>query len=121
MIPPPIDAGEVSTAIMAALALELDWAYHDGTPERLAIASEAYRMAGFHDESVAVAHASRDEVDERVAAARRGRHRLRMRARAAGGLDALRLLAEHGIITYSICAEARRQRWLARGGHDGPV
>lgn len=35
--------------VMCALDLLLDVAYHDGTPADLALAAEAYTLAGYHD------------------------------------------------------------------------
>jgi L-alanine-DL-glutamate epimerase-like enolase superfamily enzyme len=93
-------------------------AYHDGTRRDLAVAAEAYTLAGFHDGAINIAHASRDATLERVEAARRGRPKRLLRADARGMLNAVSALADAGLLTYSNCAEARRQRWLARGGHD---
>lgn len=109
----------VATAIMCGLDLALDVAYHDGTPRDLAVAAEAWTLAGYNDGSIDVAHGGgRDEILQRVARARAGRPKRLLRADARGLLAAMRLLAEAGILTDSNAAEATRQRWLARGGHD---
>lgn len=114
------EAGEAEprTAVMAALELVLDVAYHEGEPYDLALAAEAWQLAGYNDGSLEVSHARRDVVLERLAAARKGRRRLQLQCRAQGLLLALTALAEAGLYTYSTAAEAKRLRWLARGGHD---
>lgn len=104
---------------MGALELLLDVAYHDGSPRDLAIAAEAWTIAGYHDDSISIAHSGRQEqLLERVAAARRGRRTLLLRSRARGIVAAFTALAETGVISYAVCAEARRWRWGTRGGHD---
>lgn len=107
-----------SADVMYALHLALDVAYHDGTERDLAVASEAYALAGFYDPMIS--HASMDEVRERVAQARRGRNKRLLRADGRGMLAALVILADAGIVNSANAAEACRKRWLARGGHDGP-
>jgi hypothetical protein len=109
---------EVRTSVMAALDLALDVAYHDGGARDLAVAAEAYTLAGYHDGAIDIAHAGRGSVEEAVALCRKGRPRRLLRADARGMLRAFEVLAENNVITFSSCAEARRQRWLARGGHD---
>lgn len=104
---------------MAALDLALDVAYHDGSPRDLAVAAEAYSLAGYHDGAIDIAHAGgHHAILSRVEAARKGRPKRLLRADARGLLAGVTLLAEAGIVTYSNAAEATRQRWLARGGHD---
>lgn len=114
---------EVSTAIMAAIELALDVTYHDAPDDHraLAVVAETWTLAGYNDGSLGdcLAHARQDDVLERVRAARKGRHRRMLNADARGMLYALTVLAECGLITYASCAEASRQRWLARGGHEG--
>jgi len=104
---------------MAALELALDVAYHDGSLYDLAVASEAYKLAGYHDGATsAITHATRDEIEHAIAFARYRRKRKLLLSRAQGMLDGLQLLADQGVITWANCSEANRQRWLARGGHD---
>jgi hypothetical protein len=114
----PASDSDARTAVMAALELTLDVAYHDGTARDLAVADEAYALAGYTGPSVAIAHTTKGQVEEAIYLCRKGRPRRLLRADARGMLAAFSILADHGVITYSNCAEARRQRWLARGGHD---
>ena len=109
---------DVRTALMAALDLAMDYAYHDGTPRELAVAATAQELAGYWDFAFGVAHASRDEVIAAVEKARYGKPRRLLRADARGMLQAFRLLAKSGVITYASAADGRNRRWLARGGHD---
>jgi L-alanine-DL-glutamate epimerase-like enolase superfamily enzyme len=102
---------------MAALELVLDVAYHDGSERDLAVAAEAWTLAGYHDGSIDISHSSQEDTFKRVEAARRGRQKRILRSDARGLLAGIEALAKSGAITYSSCAEANRQRWLARGGH----
>jgi hypothetical protein len=107
--------------VMYALDALLDVAYHDGTRRDLAVAAEAWTLAGYHDGSIDVAHGGGcDAILERVAGARRGLPRRLLRADARGMLTAVTALVEAGVFTHREAAEATRQRWLARGGHSGP-
>lgn len=117
----PASHESADVAVLAALELALDRAYHDGSRYELAVVSEAYRQAGYYDESVGVSHARSTDVLAAVDRARRGRHKAKLHARGGGLLYGLRLLAAEGIVTWENASEARRQRWIARGGHDGPV
>ena len=112
------NATTADLAVMGALELALDYAYHDGNMRDLAVAAEAWTLAGYNDGSLDVTHASMRDLQDAVRDARSGRHRRLLRADARGMLTAFRALAESGAITYATCAEANRQRWLARGGHD---
>jgi hypothetical protein len=104
--------------VMGGLNLLLDIAYHDGTERDLAVAAEAWTLAGYHDGSIDVAHGGGWKVIlDRVAQARKGRPRRLLRADARGMLYAVQALAEAGIVTFTATSEARRQRWLTRGGH----
>jgi hypothetical protein len=110
---------EAATAVMAALDLAIDFAFHDGHPRDLAVATEAYALAGYADPSCNLSHSGgRARADSLIAQARAGRPRRLLRADARGMLAAFRLLAATGVITYQSCAEAKRLRWLARGGHN---
>jgi hypothetical protein len=107
------------TNVMAALELAIDFAYHDGHPRDLAVATEAYALAGYHDPTCLLSHSGgRARAESLIAQARAGRPRRLLKADARGMLSAFRLLADCGILTYANAAEAKRQRWLARGGHD---
>lgn len=107
--------------VMYALDAILDVAYHDGKTRDLAVAAEAWTLAGYHDGSIDVAHGGRREaVLDRVAAARRGLPRRLLRADARGMLAAVTALLDAGIFTHREASEATRLRWLARGGHSGP-
>lgn len=104
--------------VMGALDLILDVAYHDGTTRDLAVAAEAYTLAGYSDGSIDIAHSgTHNDLMDKVAAARKGRPRRLLRADARGMIAGLTALAENGLITCGTCWEAKRQRWLARGGH----
>lgn len=111
-------ATETDLAVMGALELALDVAYHDGRPRDLAVAAEAWTLAGYNDGSLDVNHTSRAELSARLRFARAGRPKRLLRADGRGMLAGFRALAESGAITYATCSEANRQRWLARGGHD---
>lgn len=105
--------------LMYALELALDVAYHDGSARDLAVAAEAWSLAGYHDGSIMVSHSEgHDDLLERVAAARHGRPKRLLRADARGMVAAFRLLINEGAIDHVTLAEANRQRWIARGGHD---
>lgn len=108
----------VDVEIMCALDLLLDCAYHDGSPRDLALMAEAWSQAGYHDGSIQVSHATQEAVLARVREARKGRHRNLLRARASGLLAGLRHLSEAGALDSRMTSEARRLRWLARGGHE---
>jgi hypothetical protein len=108
----------IETTVMGAIDLILDHAYHEGSDRDLAVAAEAWTLAGYHDGSIDVAHASHGELLHRVANARKGRPRRLLRADARGLLNGLTLLAKDGLLTYAIVSETKRRRWLARGGHD---
>lgn len=111
---------DVKVAVMAALELALDVAYQDGPTARdLAIASEAYREAGYYDEAAtSITHATRDEIVVAIDKARYARRRALLKADGRRMLATFRMLAEQGVITWGNCSEAKRQRWLSRGGHD---
>jgi predicted nucleic acid-binding protein len=107
------------TAVMAALELALDVAYHDGTLRDLAVADEAYALAGYYDPAAtAITHATRGAIEDAIALSRKGRPRRLLRADARGMLAAFAILSEAGIVTHENASEANRLRWLARGGHD---
>jgi hypothetical protein len=108
-----------STGVMVALDLLLDVAYHDGAPRDLAVAAEAYTLAGYHDAAILISHAGRhDDLMAVVASARRGRPRKLLRADARGMLATIRALIDAGVLDERACANATNQRWIARGGHD---
>lgn len=104
--------------VMCALDLILDAAYHDGDERDLAVAAEAWTLAGYHDGSIMVWHATQEATLSRVAEARKGRPRRLLRADARGMLSALTALSRAGALDNRMTSEARRLRWLARGGHD---
>ena len=103
---------------MQALDLLLDVAYHDGTPRELAVAAEAYTLAGYHDGAIMVSHASPAETLERVAKARRGLPRRLLRHDAQGLLHAVRRLTQEGVLDGNEASRRTNQRWKDRGGHD---
>lgn len=105
--------------VYSGIELALDFAYHNGTPRELAVAAEAWALAGYGDHSLDVYHASPGETLERVYAARRGRPRRLLRADARGLILGLVLLAAAGLISSRELNEARRIRWVQRGGHRG--
>jgi hypothetical protein len=105
-------------AVMFALDLAIDYAYHDGHPRDLAVATEAYALAGYHDPTCLLSHSGgRARAESLIAQARAGRPRRLLKSDARGMLAAFKLLAESGILTAENASEAKRQRWLARGGH----
>lgn len=104
--------------IMCALDLILDVAYHDGTERDLAVAAEAWTLAGYHDGSIMVSHATQEATLTRVREARHGRPKRLLRADARGMLGALTSLARAGALDSRMTSEALRLRWLNRGGHD---
>lgn len=117
-VPRTPTSDEQQVAVMFALEVLLDQAYHGGDALALAAASEAWHQAGYSIGSIDISHATTEEVLAAVDAAHRNRQRRLLRARANGLLQALRGLAAAGCITGSECMEARRLAWLARGGHD---
>ena len=61
--------------VMQVLDLLLDVAYHDGDDRDLAVAAEAYTLAGYHDGAIMVSHSgAHDDLMKRVAIARFRRH-----------------------------------------------
>lgn len=114
---------ETDVAIMGALELLFDVAYHDGThgDRDLAVVAEAWELAGYSPSSAGdgISHGGgHSEILARIFTARIGRHRRLLRADARGLLYGLRVLADAGILTHLNASEAARQRWLRRGGHD---
>lgn len=108
------------TAVLAALELAIDVVYHDGTARDLAVASEAYRLAGYVDPTCCTAtHATREQLGDAIARARRGRQRRLLEADGRGMLAAFTMLAAAEVITWSSCSQAKHLRWLGRGGHGG--
>lgn len=110
--PRPLEA----TQVMQILDVLLDVAYHEGTARDLAVAAEAYTLAGYHDGAIMVSHA--DDVLERVAAARRGRPRQMLRHDAQGVLHAVRVLLREGLLDGDDGWRRTNERWKERGGHD---
>ncbi len=110
---------DVRVALMAALDLAMDYAYHDGTERELAVAATALELAGYWDFGFGVTHASRDDVLTAVSKARKGRPKRLLLADARGMIQAFDLLARSGVITYASSADGRNRLWLARGGYDG--
>lgn len=108
----------VDVEVMSALDLLLDCAYHEGIPSDLALMAEAWSQAGYHDGSILISHTTQEEVLVAVRAAGRYRNKQLLRHRANGLLNGLRYLAEAGALDSRMTSEARRLRWLARGGHD---
>lgn len=105
------------TQVFLVLGLFLDVAFHDGTPRDLAVADEAYTLAGYHDPGVLISHAD-GKARERIEAARRGRHRQLLRHDAEGLLYAVRTLVHEGLLDGSEAARRTNERWIERGGHD---
>lgn len=115
-------------AIMGALELladvALQRAHQDDELRDLAVCSEAWAMAGYATSTFidTAPYQPLRGVSERLSLVTRARYRrpLRLlRADARGLLTGLIALADAGILSYDNAAEATRQRWLARGGHDG--
>lgn len=104
--------------VMLALDLLLDVAYHDGTARDLAVAAEAYTLAGYHDGAIMVSHASPQETRAAVAAARKGRQRQLLRHDAQGVLSAVRALIHEGVLDGTDAARRTNERWIERGGHE---
>jgi hypothetical protein len=104
---------------MLVLDLLLDVAYHDGSHRDLAVAAEAYTLAGYHDASIMVSHAgTHDDLLSRVAAARRGRPKRLIRHDAQGVLATVRTLIREGLIDGNEASRRTNERWKARGGYD---
>lgn len=79
--------------VMLVLDLLLDVAYHDGAARDLAVAAEAYTLAGYHDGAIMVSHSgTTDSLRREVQAARKGRPRQLLRHDAQGMLDTVRPL-----------------------------
>jgi hypothetical protein len=114
-----VSESDVKTAVMAAIELEVDVAYHDRGLRHLAVAAEAWNLAGYFIGAIDVSHGGgADAILAKITEAKKHRDRKILHADARGMLRAFTTLAEVGLLTYSSCAEARRQRWIARGGHD---
>jgi len=94
-------------------------AYHEGTERDLAVAAEAYTLAGYHDGAITVSHASHDDVLGRVTAARRARPRRILRADARGLLYGLSVMCREGVLDAWDTRQRRHDRWKERGGHGG--
>ena len=104
---------------MQVLDLLLDVAYHDGSERDLAVATEAYTLAGFHDGAIMVSHSgTHDDLMERVSAARRGRPKRLLTHDAQGMLHTVRVLIREGLVAGSDGWERKNRRWIERGGHD---
>lgn len=103
--------------VMCALDLLLDVAYHDGAERDLAIAAEAYTLAGYSDGMIMVSHASADETLRRIAKARKGRAKRILTIEARGLLQAVETLASEGMLHGRDTRERKNARWQERGGH----
>ena len=106
------------TQVMLVLDLLLDVAFHDGSSRDLAVAAEAYTLAGYHDGAIMVSHAATGETLNAVAAARKGRPRQLLKHDAQGLLSAVRVLVREGVLDGTSAARRRNERWIERGGHD---
>ena len=105
--------------VMQVLDLLLDVAYHDGTDRDLAVAAEAYTLAGYHDDAIIVSHSGPHfDLMERVSTARRGRPKRLLRHDAQGLLHAVRTLVREGLIEGREASRRANQRWIERGGFD---
>ena len=113
----PIRESE-ATQVFLVLGLLLDVAYHDGSARDLAVADEAYALAGYFDPAVMISHAPRDEALARFESARRGRHSRLLRHGAQGLLYAVRALVHEGVLDGSAASRRQNERWIERGGHD---
>lgn len=97
---------------MLVLDLILDVAYHDGESRDLAVAAEAYTLAGFHDGAIMVSHAATGETLRAVAASRKGRNRQLLKHDAAGLLYAVRALVHEGVLDGTDAARRTNERWI---------
>ena len=104
---------------MCVLDLLLDVAYHEGDDRDLAVAAEAYTLAGYHDGAIHVSHSgTHDDLMRRVADARRGRPKRLLRHDAQGLLYGVRELIREGLLDGDEAARRTNERWKERGGHD---
>jgi len=116
-LPLPVESDAVQ--VMQVLDLLIDVAYHDGTDRDLAVAAEAWTLAGYHDGSIDVAHGGGSfAVLARVTDARRGRPKRLLRHDAAGLLHGVRVLVGEGLIEGREASLRTNQRWQERGGYD---
>lgn len=109
---------DVQVEVMCALELVLDVAYHEGTDRELAVAAEACTLAGYNVGSLFISHVTQEDLLTRVYEVRKGRPKQLLRADARGMLNGIRMLSEAGALDSRMTSEARRLRWLARGGHE---
>lgn len=116
---------ESDVAMMGALELALDvvWDEPDfaGRPPRaLAVVAEAFHLVGLMPMGPSINGLRADQMLARMEDARKHLPRRLLKADARGMVDGFRILIETGILTWDNASEAKRQRWLARGGHDQP-
>ena len=117
----PLPKESEPVQVMQVLDLLLDVAYHDGTTRDLAVAAEAYTLAGFHDGAIMVSHTPAWEPQAAVAQARKFRNKQLLRHDAQGVLHAVRTLIREGLIEGREASLRTNQRWLDRGGYDRKV
>lgn len=118
-VPSRADPASVPAQVMQVLDLLLDVAYHDGTARELAVAAEAYTLAGYHDGAIMVSHSGRrEDLLEAVAAARRGRPKRLLKHDAQGMFDAVRTLVCEGVVEGRDAMLRTNARWKERGGHE---
>ena len=105
--------------VMQVLDLLIDVAYHDGTDRDLAVASEAWWLAGYSLSAIDVSHAGgHNAVLERVSAARHRREKRPLRHDAMGVLYAVRSLVREGVVEGREASLRTNERWKERGGYD---
>lgn len=104
---------------MLVLDLLLDVAYHDGSARDLAVAAEAYTLAGYSDAAIMVSHSgTHDDLLARIQASRRGRRSNLLRHDAMGVLSAVQTLVREGIADGTEASRRQNERWKERGGYD---
>ncbi len=104
--------------VMQVLDLLLDVAYHDGNDRDLAVAAEAYTLAGYHDGAIMVSHSgTHDDLMKRVAIARFRRHKRLLRQSGLGLLRTVEVLIHEGLIEGREASFRQNERWKERGGH----
>lgn len=107
--------------VMCALELLADVAYHDLSAYDLAIVNEAGRHAGYPHGAIVDYVSHQSEPAHAINLVLRGSYRKnkkKLDTLARGMLQSIEMLADAGAITASKLSETKRQRWLARGGHD---